>query len=414
MTRVSEFSLKDPWSYRYIIGAGALFGFLFYDYFYAWTFALAFLGCLTLTALAWRKWREAIVAISISCIGLILGAYALYNLFSLYTSDLGKQMSYFFMTIYSHAFIGSTTGIAVLILFAIYWYFHRSDKNNFFLLAIILAGWVALEQQMVTGRAVQYGHYYWYFVVPLSIIVSLYISVKLIPGKWRWMRRWLCVAVILASFINTIGGQYKSLLNVMPSKLREQDFAPIIKKLQQEPKGVVLGDPGGTSYPFLVTIYTDDDLYWLPAATTSAFPMSHLKEALLVYLYINKDASKNPIAYLQKILSSTTSNAYADMYEQVEGFESGILRRKYEKVPFPHTDPDILAAREKFLPTVGNEYQSLTESSKRVRSALEQRGVRYILWDKRERPEWDLSVLGPLTVLATSTDITLYLLATTK
>ena len=397
--------------YAYVLLAGMAFGFLFYDYLYGWTFALAVLGALFLIALIFRKWSAAIVAAAIGSIGLLIGSLKLVSMYTLFTSPLGDQFSYFFLTIHSRAPIMSMTGLAVTILFALYVYLRRDDKNIFFLAALILAGWIALEQQILTGRTVQYGHFYWYFVVPISIIVGIYMFVRLMPNKR--FGKWLCAGLITLAFVSTIGGQYYSFFTTVPGKMREQDFAPILQALRQEPYGVVLGDPGGESYPLLVTAFTDDDPYWVPAAITSAFSTDHLKEALLVYLYINKESRHDPIAYLRAALASSTPNAYTEMYGELEAYLSGVHLEMY-RLTFPQTHPEALAFRETFLPELGQEYRTRLSSRQAVFNILKESGVKYVLSDIRQYPEWDLSVLGPLKTIATSTDITLYSLSTNQ
>ena len=190
--------------------------------------------------------------------------------------------------------------------------------------------------------------------------------------------------------------------------MREQDFAPVLQVLQNNPKGVVLADPGGESYPFLVTIFTEHDLYWLPAAITSAVPIEHPKEALLVYLFVNRDSRADPVAYLNTVLASTAANAYTEIYEELEAYHSGIPMQNYWRTPSPHTSPVILAARASYLPQVGTEYKARANSREKVRPILRARDVKYVLWDMRRNPEWDLAALGPMTLIATSTDIKLY------
>ncbi|MDP3645527.1 MAG: hypothetical protein Q8R25_00360 [bacterium] len=406
---------RSTWQpYAYVLGAGSLFGILFYDYFYAWTFALAFLGSLFLTSLLWKKWQAALVSALIGVIGVMLAAPMLIGFVRLFTSPLGEQFAFFFLTDHSRAFIGSTTGVGALILFAIYWYVRRDDRNNFFLLALIAAGWIALEQQMITGRIVQYGHYYWYFVAPLSLVVSIYMVANLFPKEKRVWGKLFCGTLIAVALLNTVGQQYTSFFSDLSWKMREQDFAPVIEVLKKEQKGVVLADPSGDMYPFLVTIFTDHDLYWHPAGIASAYPMDRLEEVLLVYLYINKDSRRDPVGYLQGALASTSANVYTDMYEALEAFDSKIPMQNYWKQPVPHTAPNIFEARSTFLPLVGSHYTALASSREKILSILTSRDVRYILSDERKNPEWDLSGLGSLTVLATSTDITLYVFSTTQ
>lgn len=392
-------------AYAYVLTAGVLFGLLFYLYFYAWTFMLAFLGCLVLFALISRKLDAALSGVAIACIGLLIGSIKLADFYSLYTSPVAAQLAHFFLSIDNRQFIMSTTGLATTLLFAFYFYMRRSDPNNLFIAAIIAAGWVALEQQMITGRAVQYGHYYWYFIVPLSILVSIYMCMRLLPDRMTRFRVVLSILLIAAALVHTGGTQYKSFFTTVENKLREQDFAPVLARLSEEAPAIVLGDPGGESYPFLTTIYTSHDLYWNNAATVSIFPMEYLKEAFFVYLYLNKDARDDPVGYLKDSLAST-SNAYTVMYENIESVESGISLTRYHA---SRADTEILSARERFLPILENEYRARVPNAAAVRNILFENGVRYVLWDKRETPEWDLSVLFPLTLIATSTDLELYL-----
>ena len=186
-----------------------------------------------------------------------------------------------------------------------------------------------------------------------------------------------------------------------------------MKTLQEMPRGVVLGGIGGESYRMLSTIYTDDDMYWSPSAMQYVFSVEQYKDALFMYLYINKDSRKDPVTYLSHVLQESQASVYGDMYEGLEGFSSGIPFDAYLTEP-PHNDPRILAARQKFLPAVGEEYRAQTRDPRAVRAALVASGVKYILVDERTYPEWDLSPLQPLTLNATSTDIILYSLSTTR
>src|SRR3989344_964734 len=339
----------------------------------------------------------------------VLGAYPLYGLFQLYTSDMGRELSYFFLGTYGHIFIRSQSGVAVLILFGIYWYLHRNDKNNFFILALILAGWVALEQQLVTGRVIESDHYYWYFILPMSIALATYMGARLVGMYSQALARWMCIALIVGAFICTVGGQYRSFLLALPIHMREQDFAPVLKKLQELPEGVILGDAGGRGTSMLPNIYTQDTAFFNFFALVGVYPKDMYRDALYTYLYINKVSRSDAEAYLRKELaSSTRPTTYTQMYEELEGYYAGIPLIDYRDSPSPRTDPRMLAARATFLPEIGKEYRAFAASPQHVREVLEMRGVRYILWDTRAYPEWEPAALGPLTVLATSTDVLLY------
>jgi hypothetical protein len=404
--KFERFSRATSRPYLLILGAGVLYGILFYDYFYAWTFASAFLATLFLTSLMWRKMHSAVATVAIGCIGVCFAIPMLLGFYHFFTSPLGAQITYFFLEVKSHAFIHSSTLLALMALFGIYWYLFPKDENISFIVAVIAAGWLALEQQIITGHVVQYAHYYWYFIVPLAIIFGTYMLVRIAEHYSNLLGRSLAIALIAIAFLNTGAQQAKAFYIMLPAKMHEQQYGPIIRTLQKLPYGVVFATNGGDSAAFLVTIYTNDDLYWIPAATDSDFPPQHYKEALLVYLYVNKESRANPTEYLKTALASSTTNSYVDMYEELEGYEHGIPLEKYLKVAPPHSDPQILSARATYLPLVGEHYRSVGDE-KDILAALKARDVRYVMWDKRVNPEWDLSIF-PLQLIATSTDVNLY------
>ena len=119
------------------------------------------------------------------------------------------------------------------------------------------------------------------------------------------------------------------------------------------------------------------------------------------------------MSYLTRALASSTPIVYTNMYEEIEGYGNGLSLFEY-RTPFPRTNPRIVAVRPEFLHTISEEYKAFAQSSASVREQLVRDGVRYVLWDKRQYPEWDLSVLAPLSLIATSTDLELYSLSTRK
>ena len=414
-SRFESISSQTIAPYLSIAGAGILLGILFYDYFYAWTFALAFLGVLFWTSVFSKRWSSVAAVTAIGCIGVFIALPMLINFYKLFASPLGAQYAYFFQTEKSHVFIESTTSLALTILLAVYAYVRRGDRNTFFISALVAACWIVLEQQMLTGTLVQYGHYYWYFVVPLSIILGIYMTIRLVPERIQIFAKWGCVALMVSAFFITAAGQYKSFfVDADTAKLREQDFAPIMERLREEPKAVVLIDTSDPPYPFLVTILTDHDVYWMPAAAQNAFSPEYLKEVFFTYLYLNRESRRDPGTYLKTALASPAFNAYTIMYVELEGFNSGVPLQKYFHASSPQSDPDILAARKTYLPNIVAEYVAFTRNSANVRAKLLERGVRYVIWDKQTSSEWDLSVFRPLTLIATSTDLMLYSLSTTR
>lgn len=391
---------------RFAVASGALAGLLCYIYFFGWTFAFACIGTLIALSLMTRAYDALRIGLAAFATAVVVGAPAIWMLFSFFASQAGERMSYFLLSSHGRVPIMSLLGLATGALFIPYLYRNRGDKNALFVAMIILAGWIALDQQLLTGRYVQYGHYYWYFVVPLSILVGSYMLWKLLPERYRWV---LPAALILLALVNTAGGQYRSFSSTFEQKLREQDFAPVLAALRQKPSGTVFMGASGDTYPFLIPIYTDDDLYWLSAAALFPFPSGRLEEALLMNIYMEKDARSHPSDFLRDELNNGGEDTYTNLYTTLEGWRSGLDYYDYGKREQHATkDPVLAPLREELLSELSRVYRDRFSDRGAARRILEGNGVKYILWDKRQYPDWDLTPLQPLALIATSTDLALY------
>lgn len=391
---------------RSLVCAAGFLGLLFYVYFYAWTFAGALMSALVVTYALKREWARVIRVLVIGTAGLVIGAYNLWHLLTFYTSPAGERMAYFLFAMSSHAPIMSKVGLVTAVLAAVCVWRVRRDPQAPFLWAIIAAGWIALNQQVVTGHVVQYGHYYWYFVVPLSIIVAGYFVHRLLPQR---ARVFLPVALLVVAGINIIGGQYQSFTNNVPYQMREQAYAPILAALNTEPSGIVFAGVGGDVYEFLVTIYTHHDLFWIPAAQLHTFPDGRPEDTLLVNLYLNKNARKDPAGYVARTLAAGSSTPETLLFGEVEGPRSGLDYYVYVKRATDAAHDSVLApVRADIVRELAARYRNELASPTAVHSFLQERNVRYILWDKHQYPDWDLAPLKGLAVMATSTDLVLY------
>ncbi|GEM_PF-3043625 len=390
---------------KYKIFAGAFFGLLFYIYFYAWTFALALNGSLFLVFLFKKDWPALKKVFWISAIGLALGAYNLVMLFLSLNSAAGKQLAYFMWASYGRTPIFSKIGFITLLIFVAYFYKRRADKNWPIILALILSGWVALNQQIISGRILQYGHYYFYFVVPLSIIASFYMVWRLLVNEK--LKKCLFILLIAVVFINTAGGQYKSFFTTLNFKKQEQNYRPLIDTLNADKKpGVILAD---VSHEYLFTIYTPHDLFWQQIATLSRVPEQRLKDTLFVYYYLNKEARNNFHAYLTEIGNDKAARGtyYKVLFRNWEGYLSGYDFYNYQRKVVAG-DEELAGKRPALIGELSREYEEMVLKNGGFGALLKKYGVNYIVWDKNINPEWDLSDISGLKEVTSFNNLYLY------
>jgi len=348
--------------------------------------------------------------IFISVTGLVFGSYNLIKLFLSLVSETGKQYSFFMWVTHSRDPIFSKISFITLSIFAVYFYKYRDDKNWPFILAVILGGWIALNQQIVSNRIIQHGHYYFYFIVPLSIMTSFYMVWHLLK-KWdikKWnIRKYLFIAIIIVVFTNTAGGQYKSFLYTMDHKLYEQNFKPIIDYLNRDQTpAVILADQVNV---FLFTIYTAHDLFWQNSASIHKVPIQRHKDALFVYYYLNTEIRNDFKGYLEKVGKDqkVRGSYYKVFFRNLEGYWSGYDYYDYRK-KIAAGDEVLTKQRPEIIDRLYREYNETILKDNGINKILKKYGIEYIVWDKNNNPEWDLEGIEGVEELMSNNNIYLY------
>ncbi|MFA5750554.1 MAG: hypothetical protein WC895_05085, partial [Candidatus Shapirobacteria bacterium] len=131
--------------------------------------------------------------------------------------------------------------------------------------ALVLASIIALNQQLVTGKALVPSHYHWYFVKPLSAILGTILIGSWISDRWtpviaRRIRFSIIACVMIIPFIvSGVLFQYRSYQRVLPYWRTEQKTVGAIRYLRNH------AHPGDVVYAEgdirdLIPIYTSADM----------------------------------------------------------------------------------------------------------------------------------------------------------
>lgn len=398
-------ALKNP-SVRRSLVVGAVFGAMSYLYSYAWTFTLIFNGFLFLIYAVKRDWRRVKHIAFISAVGMLLAAYNVARTILFFSSPAGQQFLYFYGAFYGHALAYKKLGPLLLLSFGLFAYKNRTDNSVPILYALLFAGWFSINQQIITGVSIQPNHYLLYFTVPVFVIVFLYVFWSLVKNE----RAKMIVGIVLISvfLINTSGEQYRAFSRTLPERLYEQNYQPILDILKAAPyPGVVFAaddDP-----ELLVTVYTPHDLFWQwGLARFNDNPLERHKDALMVYLFLNTEARKDPGAYLNRILSEKENpSSYQQIYQGIEGFYSGFALENYY-LRLDQKDKNLLQQRRELISSLVTEYTILAKDPDGFEKLLTRYGVDWVLWDKNRQPEWDLSVLRGLKLVSRQNNIFLF------
>ena len=251
---------------------------------------------------------------------------------------------------------------------------------------------------------VQYGHYYWYLIVPVSIVTGFYMLWSLIDRIF--LRKLLFSIFFILAFVNTAGGQYKSIPLVSAEKRYQQNYRPIVEFLNKDKSpGVILAPEDKNE--LLYIIYTNHDLFWYSGEMESQAPLQNLKDAFYTYMYLNKESRNNFIGYIDKIMDSPKGSTYKILYQAIEGYESGFDYYDYNN-KIVQNDEAILDKRPFLESLLYEEYKNKIMAKDGIKDLFNKYQVKYIVWDKNRYPEWDLSVVSNIKEVFSYENIYIY------
>ena len=403
-------------SWKYVFLSALAFGALFYTYFYAWSYILAVNGILFCIYLLRHEWSTAKRVFISAALGVGIGSLNIYHLWAASSSAMGKQLSYFHWVEHTRIPSASLFSFAVALLLIFFALKKRNDQNLPIFLSFILAGWLVMNQQIITGRMLQSGHYYSHFVIPFSLLVGGYILWPFL--KKDSYKKIVATLLILPALLNTAAGQYRAALTQLQDKIYRQNYRPLIDALNKEKTpGVILAADHQDQYLF--TIYTSHDLFWARGYLIVNVPFEErVKDALFVYMYFNKAARSDFKKYLNSALEKPDKLAiygnnpvwfYGGIFETLEGYQSGLAYFDYEnRVSSGLGDREIKEKRVWFIDTLTKEYAAWAKTPQSVLQTFKKYGINYIVWDKNKNPEWDLSFLPNKEEIASSNNIILY------
>jgi hypothetical protein len=184
--------VERSWKYAFI-AAGIVLG-LTVGYYFSLGIALSVLGVLFLVYAYRRNYVVAKEHALTGLLGFVVSAPYWYSVLSAIggSREVAMRGGMFFthMPVFNKALIVATFILALLSAYAL----RRDSVRSFarewiFSWALIAAGWIAFNQQVITGREVWHHHFVQY-ATPLSalaVIIALSSSMRtVLPRIWKW------------------------------------------------------------------------------------------------------------------------------------------------------------------------------------------------------------------------------------
>ena len=209
-------------------------------------------------------------------------------------------------------------------------------------------------------------------------------------------------------------GQFQSIFIRLPYKIESQQYKTILNYLaKDESNGVILAPDDLMIYLF--TIYTSHDVFYARDFLLVNMSVSHMKDALFIYSYLNKNIRNNFVAFYTNIMDNSVTKGfyresdwfYADIYQILDEYLS--KADKYNSLLENKNNLVSLGKRRHLLAGLVAEYNKRIPDSHTLACLLAEYNVKYIVWDHLAHSEWDLSVLkNSITPVMHSGEIFLY------
>lgn len=349
-----------------------LLGLSFYDYFYTWTFLYSFLGVLILIFLFQKKWQDIKRAGWVLLGASIIAIPSFFNLYQATTFPTYQEVSQRLAILDSRA---PVFGIVVPSLFFIFLlFFPKKWQNRYpFALALVTAPFIVLNQQLITGKVMQSGHYHWNYHLPLAIIFLSVIFFFWISKLNRpVLKKTAAILMIIIGIFIGLWVQNSSYAQYKDRIIDQQRYSKVLNWLSQnaEKDEVVFSDSETSR---LIVIYTPLNVFYHPSARYSlAATTERLVNTLFLYYKLNGIGQDEAEALFFKDREDISTLIYGVYYRDATG--------DYRNIP----DELLLDLAQKYK-------KSFTISTSGFfKEMLDEYEVKYFVWDKKNYPLWQL------------------------
>lgn len=374
-----------------------ILGLSFYVYPYTWSFIYAFLGVLCLILIFQKKWPDVKRIIIMTLGGIFIALPYFLNVYRATLHPYFEEATLRFGLIETHQPI---LGFLVLSIFIIFLLFfpRKWPERYIFSLALFIAPFIVLNQQIITGKNFNSGHYHWFICQPLVVvffvIMLLYQArfwqekLKLFQKKKINISKTLALLIIGVSFYTAVVIQAASYQESKEQVLHDQRYAPVVEWLNANTakEEVVLADPHQAD---ILSIYTSLNLFY---TSFSFHYFSASTERLLdsLFLFYRLDGVSREEAkelFLQEQERYIISKRiYTTYYRDVFGSASAIPDQVLYSFAEKYQD-FLLIPLDRFL----KMYE-----------------VKYVVWDTKNYPQWKLPQYGFLSKVYEKGDFIIY------
>ena len=333
-------------------------------------FVSSFLFMVTGLSMLWFSYRKeyalAKALIASIAVGLLAVVPFLLNLLQLRQNPFYAETAIRQGLTYTHMPIVGFWLIA-LIVSLFFWPRRFISARPFFAIAVAALA-ILLNQQIVTGMAVQPSHYHWYLTKPLAgMVLALFVVFSI---EWLFHKKVLqkiVYAVGISLLVVTAGlVQRDSYRAHYVGAIDAQSYAPVFSYLQTLPTGQSVW--ANQTLSLYIPIYTKQDAPNHNFAEYDPIPQTFLENRLLLEYALRKVSVADALATMQNEREDIASRLFGVYWRDQHGSYSAI--------------PDSL------LEQYATEYKKSVHQS--ISSQLGALGASVVVWDKESDPSWNI------------------------
>ncbi len=345
-----------------------LLGLSFYVYLYTWTFIFTLNGFLVLLFILKKDWEKVKKIIIVSIGAIIVGVPYFLNILEATQHPWYHETSVRFGFVNVRTWNISRLVIGLLILFAIARKKIEKSTKIFFTAVLITAIFV-VNEQIITGKYIFNHHYHWYYTTPLMIILIVTILFAYIENSKYASSKYL-ISVILILFIgyNGIAVQIDSYKAALPGTITEQNYSQVISWLNKNTKKdeVIYAK---LRLMDMIPAVTHNNVYYTGSGIYTLVTDQQLIDAYLFNLFLEG----TPTGTIREYLEENQDDVVALVYGYKYSFQPGICST---------------CAPKEVLDELASTYQKLND--KNILEFVKKYPIDYIIWNKKEDPEWNL------------------------
>ena len=268
---------------NYALLLATLLALSFYTYFYSFTFFLTVNGVLITYWLLSKNFARMSALLCSTLGGLLFGMPPLYAIYSAMHHPDYTRVAKALWVMPSHHFVVSFSTVSLAVLLGIYYYIQRKEKSAefqhekfVFVFALIIAGFVVVNQQVLSGVTLQYVHYFRSIIYPIDallffLLVHLY-SRYFFPDnihKLFFFRNmpWVAITLLVSMGIFI---QYIAYRNDALITSGEQRLMPAIKWLAEhtQKESVIMANQRLSE---LIPVFTANNVMWVDDYISAGF-----------------------------------------------------------------------------------------------------------------------------------------------